>query len=530
MSESYIGSLLRRTQRSAESRRRAPRGRRAMRSPWIEALEDRALLTTVQVDLVNFAFAPNAVTIHVGDTVEWVWQSPNHSTTSVQGSAISWDSGVLNTGATFDQTFNAAGTFNYYCKIHGFDNHNGTAGGMSGTITVVPAATISSIMLMPANPSVNVGGTEQFMAMAMFSDGTSEDITSQSNWTSSNTGAVTVSNAAGFQGLATAVAPGTSTITATMGSLSGSTSMTVNAALASIALTPANPNVPNGETEQFIATGTLTDGTTINLTNVVTWASSSTSIATISNTPGSNGLATGQGTGNATITATDQGISGSTSLNVTAPVLVSITVGPSSTTIVQGSTEQLTVIGTLSDHSTENLTGVANWASTVPSVASVSTTGVAGGLAAGTSSIVASVNGFSSAVNLTVQPPLVTAMTIIPIIKKHKLTQIEVFFSGVVNPAEVKATSLYALVTPGKKNSFTAKNAGKIKVKTAKFVPSANEVILTPKTAIAATTPVQLTIKGTLQDSLGRLIDGDKNGQPGGNVVAVIRKTLVTFS
>jgi plastocyanin len=103
----------------------------------VEVLETRALLATVTVHVQNFDFSPDPVTINVGDTVRWVWDTPDHSTTSVKGSAVSWDSGVLNTGATFDETFNQAGTFVYYCTIHGVDNGNGTAGGMASKVMVL---------------------------------------------------------------------------------------------------------------------------------------------------------------------------------------------------------------------------------------------------------------------------------------------------------------------------------------------------------------------------------------------------------
>ncbi len=107
----------------------------------IEALETRSLLATVTVDVINFAFNPTPVTIHTGDTVQWVWQADNHSTTSVAGSLESWDSGVHNTGFTFDHTFTQAGTYVYYCTIHGVDNGNGTASGMSADIVVLPSVT-----------------------------------------------------------------------------------------------------------------------------------------------------------------------------------------------------------------------------------------------------------------------------------------------------------------------------------------------------------------------------------------------------
>ena len=87
-------------------------------------------------------------------------------------------------------------------------------------------------------------------------------------------------------------AAGSTTISATSGSISGSTTLTVTSAtLVSIAVTPANPSIANGLTEQFTATGTYTDNSTQNLTTQVTWSSSNTAVATVSNASGSQGLA-----------------------------------------------------------------------------------------------------------------------------------------------------------------------------------------------------------------------------------------------
>ena len=55
----------------------------------------------------------------------------------------------------------------------------------------------------------------------------------------------------------------------------------VPVALVSIAVTPANPSIAKGLTQQFTATGTYTDDSTQNLTSQVTWASAATSVATI---------------------------------------------------------------------------------------------------------------------------------------------------------------------------------------------------------------------------------------------------------
>ena len=67
----------------------------------------------------------------------------------------------------------------------------------------------------------------------------------------------------------------------------------------SIAVTPSNPSVALGNTQQFTATGTYGDGSTQNLTNTVTWSSSAPNAATIN----SAGLATSVTAGPTTINA-----------------------------------------------------------------------------------------------------------------------------------------------------------------------------------------------------------------------------------
>jgi len=77
------------------------------------------------VTIQNLSFQPNALTVSVGTTVTWTNNdSTQHTVTADDGS---FDSGVLQEGATFSQTFTAAGTFSYHCNIHST---------MTGTITV----------------------------------------------------------------------------------------------------------------------------------------------------------------------------------------------------------------------------------------------------------------------------------------------------------------------------------------------------------------------------------------------------------
>ena len=94
--------------------------------------------------------------------------------------------------------------------------------------------------------------------------------------------------------------------------------------LVSIQVEPSNPTISTGSTVQFTAIGIFCDQTTQNLTDQVCWTSSNPSVASISNA----GLATGVSPGQTTITATLKGISGSTTLTVTSPILLSIEVAP----------------------------------------------------------------------------------------------------------------------------------------------------------------------------------------------------------
>jgi plastocyanin len=66
-------------------------------------------------------FHPASVTIHPGDQVKWIWLTSGHGTTSGRPGMPNgvWDSGVRSQGATFTHTFNSAGTFPYYCRVHG---------------------------------------------------------------------------------------------------------------------------------------------------------------------------------------------------------------------------------------------------------------------------------------------------------------------------------------------------------------------------------------------------------------------------
>jgi hypothetical protein len=256
---------------------------------------------------------------------------------------------------------------------------DGTTG--STTLTVTPAA-LQAIAVTPPNPSAPKGTIQQFTATGTYTDTTTQDLTTQVTWTSATTTVATISNAAGSQGLATAVSVGTSNISATLTGVTGSTVLNVtNALLQSIAITPANPSVAKGTTQQLTATGTYSDTSTQDLTTQVTWASATTSVATVSNAAGSKGLANAVSVGTSNVSATFSTVTGSTVLTVTPATLQSIAVTPPNPSVAKGSPVQFTATGTFSDNSIQDITSQVTWASATTTVATISNAAGSKGLA-----------------------------------------------------------------------------------------------------------------------------------------------------
>jgi uncharacterized protein YjdB len=286
------------------------------------------------------------------------------------------------------------------------------------TLTVT-AATLVSIGVTPANPSIANGTSQQFTATGIYTDHSTQNLTGAVAWSSANTAVAAVSNAVGSNGLATAASQGSTTITAALGSVSGSMTLTVTAAtLVSIGVTPANPSIANGTSQQFTATGIYTDHSTQNLTTSVTWGSSDPTVVQLSNASGSNGLATAASQGSVTITATVGSVSGSMTLTVTAANLVSIEWSALFPSLAGGTSEQFIAIGVYSDNSTQSLTTSVTWTSSNPLVAAVSNASGSNGfvtaLSQGSTTITAALGSVSVTSALTVTPATLVSLGVTP--------------------------------------------------------------------------------------------------------------------
>lgn len=173
----------------------------------------------------------------------------------------------------------------------------------------------------------------------------------------------------------------------------------------SVVINPTSASVQVGQTQSFAALVQLPNGTSDSL---VSWSSLDPGIATV----GSSGLATGLAQGTARIRATsvtDPTLFSEATLVVIplAPVVtltqVRLTFAPGSPVRVSDPNLQFTATADFSDGTSQDITSVANYVSTLPAVLAVNSTGQAIALSAGTTSVTADFQGVTSApVSVTV--------------------------------------------------------------------------------------------------------------------------------
>jgi 6-phosphogluconolactonase (cycloisomerase 2 family) len=374
-------------------------------------------LTVAPPLLVSIAVTPAAPSVALGNTQPFTatgtYSDGTHQniTTSVTWSAVN-GTGAATIGSSTGLAVTSGGAV-------GTVTINAVLGSVGGSTTLtVTAATLVSLAVTPTNPSVALGNSQQFTATGTYSDGSHQNITSSVTWNATPvSGSATINGS----GLASTLAgsQGTVTITASSGGINGSTTLTVAPiALTSISVTPANQGTPLGNTQQYTATGHYSDGSSANITGSVAWSViPGSGAATINNLTGL--LSTVGGTqGSITVQAVQGGITGSTSANVGAVVLSSITVAPTNPSIALGNTQQFTATGHYSDSSTQNITTSVTWSATngTGSASIGSTTGLAttSGGSQGTVTITAVLGAINGNTTLTVLAPALLSISVTP--------------------------------------------------------------------------------------------------------------------
>lgn len=237
-----------------------------------------------------------------------------------------------------------------------------------------PPAPVASVQVNPPATTLSPGGTAQLTARTLDAQG--GNLANRAvNWSSTNTAVATVSPA----GLVTAITVGGPvTIVASSEGQDGSAVVTViPPPVATVTVAPATPSLTPGAVVQL--TATLRDASGATLTDrVVTWSSANNAVAMVSGA----GMVTAVSEGSVVITATSEGRSATSGVSVVAPIVTSVSVSPSSTSVSSGGTTPLTA--TVRDQNNVILTGrVVTWTSSNPAIATVSPAGVVSGVTTG---------------------------------------------------------------------------------------------------------------------------------------------------
>jgi uncharacterized protein YjdB len=268
-----------------------------------------------------------------------------------------------------------------------------TYGGLSASVDVVVVA-LTAISISPSEFTINQA-SYQFTAVGTYSDGSTKDVTTSATWRSADSSIATVYNTAPNIGDVRGVSNGKTTISATVGDITGSTGVTVTITVYSIS--PANTTVPLNATKQLKFTSS--GGTDLTTDSYTAWSSSNKAIATVSST----GVVTPMALGTVTITASWTGNRASATVGVTKPSTPVLKVAPINR-IDKGGTGQLTAKYTDANGVTQDVTASAMWASANKAVASVTSgtvigpNGTVSGLSDGTTTIKATYGGLSASV------------------------------------------------------------------------------------------------------------------------------------
>lgn len=315
------------------------------------------------------------------------------------GMAILWtvkDPGVASVSQTGVVTGRAVGSTQVAANV------NGVSAVASITVRLAPVA---SVLIQPDTRSLVLGQSATLTATPRDASGLALAGRAVA-WTSSNAAVASVAPT----GVVTANAVGTTIITATSEGASANATVTVSPVpVASLAIVPSSATVTVGQTAALAATVKDANGLTVT-DRVVAWSSSDDRIATVSTA----GVVRGIAPGSAVVSATSEGVTGTSALTVVSVAVGSVAVLPTSATVQRGATATLTA-------TVKDVTGAVAtdrqvaWSTSNASVASVSATGVVTGNAIGAATITASSGGRSGSAAITVIPVPVGSVAVEPV-------------------------------------------------------------------------------------------------------------------
>ncbi|MCX5744950.1 MAG: Ig-like domain-containing protein [Proteobacteria bacterium] len=273
-----------------------------------------------------------------------------------------------------------------------------TMGAIARSIDVtVTDAELDRVDIIATRDVVPRGLSLQLMAVGTFSDGHTVDEAAQTTWASTDPGVATISPS----GMVMAKTVGASTITATAGGLDATLRLTVSSAeLTAIAIAGPSGPLPKGLEVQLAVTGTFTDASTDDITDLVAWSTTDDTIAVVDHL----GLVRAvSASGSARITAMANTLEAHADITVAPAILVGIAITPSPLTIPLGTSQALVATGTYSDSTTTPLAPA--W-SVVGSAFTITQAGVVHAAQPGTATVRATIGTVMGSLDVLAGPAI----------------------------------------------------------------------------------------------------------------------------
>ena len=364
---------------------------------WKDAL-GTVMLRVSDQKVSSVAINPQIINVGIGQSSQILAVSKDANGDTITGLSIAWASSNVAV-ATVSSTGLVTGV------SKGESTIIASVGGVSASGSVlVTDVSASSIEITPNKGTLSIGQSSQLSARLKDAQGNivaGRDV----SWSSSDTAIVTVSNA----GMLTAISDGESTITASVEGVSGFATVTVSGApVASISVSAQSASISVGQTQQLTASVSDAGGNILN-DRIMSWTTSNEASATVSNA----GLVTGIALGSSTITGTSEGKSATVVVEVSVSPVSSVSVTPQSVKLSAGQTQQLSE--TVTDKDGNVLSGfVIIWSSTNSASVTVSNTGLITGIAPGSSSITATIEGKIATASVNVTKAAVSSIGLKP--------------------------------------------------------------------------------------------------------------------
>ncbi len=174
--------------------------------------------------LSSLAVSPSNFSLIMGTTQQYnAIGTYSDATTGDLTTGVVWSSSAPAV-ATIDNSGLATPVANGTAQI------TATLGSISKSTTLtVTSPTLVSLAVSPVNPSVIVGTSGQFLATGTFSDASTRSMTTTATWGSSDPAVATISNSIGTNGKTSTLSVGSSVISASFGTVSAFTTLTVTA-------------------------------------------------------------------------------------------------------------------------------------------------------------------------------------------------------------------------------------------------------------------------------------------------------------